>query len=110
MRARNRFAAYALDWCIGDPEWLPHPVRLIGKSIEIGERLLQSDNSTGCCELFTGGILTVGIVVGTVFFAAWPVNRIRRQPRLVGDLIEIALASSCLATRNLTMFSASTPA
>lgn len=101
MHVRNLFTACALDWCTGDPEWLPHPVRFIGKGIEIGERLLRSDNSTERCELFTGGILTVGIVAGTVFFTAWPVNRIRRKSRLVGDLIEIALASSCLATRSL---------
>ena len=67
MRARNLFAAYALDWCIGDPERLPHPVRLIGKSIKIGEMFLRSNNSTERCELFTGGILTAGIVAGTVF-------------------------------------------
>jgi adenosylcobinamide-phosphate synthase len=101
MRARNLFAAYALDWCIGDPEWLPHPVRSIGKGIEIGERLLRSNNSIERCELFTGGILTAAIVAGTVFFTAWPVNRIRRKSRLVGDFMEIILASSCLATRNL---------
>ena len=101
MRARIHFAAYALDWCIGDPEWLPHPVRLIGKSIKIAERFLRSSNLPENYELFTGGILTAGIVAGTVFLTTRPVNRIGRRSRLVGDLMEIALASSCLATRNL---------
>lgn len=101
MHVRNLFAAYALDWCIGDPEWLPHPVRFIGKGIEIGERFLRSNSSSERCEMFTGGILAAGIVAGAAFFTAWPVNRIRRQSRLVGNLMEIVLSSSCVATRNL---------
>lgn len=101
MRARNLFAAYVLDWCIGDPEWLPHPVRFIGKSIEFGERVLRSNTSTERREALTGVILTAGVVAGTVFFTRWPVNRIRRKFRLVGDLMEIVLSSSCVATRNL---------
>lgn len=101
MRARNLFAAYALDWCIGDPEWFPHPVRFIGKTIEAGERLLRSNRLTERGEIFAGSILTAGIVAGAVFFTRWPVIRIRRKSKLLGDLMEIALSWSCLATRNL---------
>ncbi len=30
--------AVIVDALIGDPSWLPHPVRLIGKAIEKGEQ------------------------------------------------------------------------
>ncbi len=40
MKARGVLAsAYLFDWIAGDPEWFPHPVRLIGKGVEQGERL-----------------------------------------------------------------------
>ena len=30
--------AYTLEWLIGDPMWLPHPVRWMGRMIRNGER------------------------------------------------------------------------
>ena len=37
----NLILAFFLDLAIGDPRWLPHPVRIIGKGIEAMERLLR---------------------------------------------------------------------
>jgi cobalamin biosynthesis protein CobD/CbiB len=34
--------AYALDWLLGDPGWLPHPVRWMGRTISSGEWLLRT--------------------------------------------------------------------
>ena len=34
-------AGFVLDFIFGDPSWLYHPVRIIGKGIELGERILQ---------------------------------------------------------------------
>ena len=33
--------AFVLDLLIGDPYFLPHPIRLIGKGIEKGEGFLR---------------------------------------------------------------------
>lgn len=33
--------AYVLDWLVGDPVWLPHPVRRMGRMIRRGESLLR---------------------------------------------------------------------
>ena len=33
-------AGFVLDFIFGDPSWLYHPVRIIGKGIELGERIL----------------------------------------------------------------------
>ncbi len=33
---------FILDYVLGDPKWLPHPVRLIGKTIEKGENFFRS--------------------------------------------------------------------
>lgn len=35
---------YALDLIVGDPEKLPHPIRLYGNAIAKGEKLLNKDN------------------------------------------------------------------
>ena len=32
---------FILDFIFGDPAWIYHPVRIIGKGIELGERLLR---------------------------------------------------------------------
>ena len=51
--------AYFLDLIIGDPHWLPHPVRIIGKVIEYLERVLQKNNQNQRAEKIKGIILTV---------------------------------------------------
>ncbi|MGH9763753.1 MAG: cobalamin biosynthesis protein, partial [Blastocatellia bacterium] len=56
--------AYFLDVAIGDPSWLPHPVRLMGKTIEMGERFLHNQNRSSAFQLFAGGLLTVTVTVG----------------------------------------------
>ena len=60
-------AAYFLDLIIGDPYWLPHPVRIIGKVIEYLERVLRKNNQNQQTEKIKGIILTV-ITVGLSYF------------------------------------------
>jgi adenosylcobinamide-phosphate synthase len=55
--------AYFLDLIIGDPYWLPHPVRIIGKVIEYLERALRKNNRNQRVGKIKGIILTV-ITVG----------------------------------------------
>lgn len=102
MISRKVFAAaYLFDWIAGDPEWLPHPVRLIGKGIEEGERLLRRPGQSSITELAAGGALTLGLIgavyVGTAKTIAWT----NRQGRALGFVTETLLAWTCLASRNL---------
>jgi adenosylcobinamide-phosphate synthase len=41
MTAPQLALAYATDLLVGDPEWLPHPVRWFGALTYMGERLLR---------------------------------------------------------------------
>ena len=86
-------AAYALDWIAGDPHALPHPVRLIGKAISAGERLLRPGNNPST-DLLAGAALTAAIVAGS-----WQAARI--AARKGSPAIEILLAWTTLATRSL---------
>lgn len=36
-------AGYIIDLIIGDPYWLPHPIRLIGRVIGVIEKNLNSE-------------------------------------------------------------------
>jgi adenosylcobinamide-phosphate synthase len=94
MMTPVRFAAaYALDWFAGDPHSFPHPVRLIGKAISAGERLVRPGGNP-TADFLAGGLLTVTIVAGS-----WQAARI--AVRTGGPAIEILLAWTTLATRSL---------
>jgi adenosylcobinamide-phosphate synthase len=54
-------AAFLLDLAIGDPRWLPHPVRLIGRSIAALENALRS--WFGRNREKTAGVVLVVLVV-----------------------------------------------
>jgi adenosylcobinamide-phosphate synthase len=46
-------AGFVLDFIFGDPVWLYHPVRLIGKWISFLEKLLRrktGEKKTDCCR------------------------------------------------------------
>jgi len=84
-------AACLLDWIAGDPEWLPHPVRLIGHSTQAAEKLLRRPGQSAREELIAGTALTAAVVglsyYGTAKSVRWGAG--------------ILLAWTCLATRNL---------
>jgi adenosylcobinamide-phosphate synthase len=82
--------AYLLDWILGDPEWFPHPVRLMGRATQFGEQRLRHSGQSVAEELLAGAALTAG-VVGASYWCA---------RRATGGL-EIVLGWTCLASRNL---------
>jgi adenosylcobinamide-phosphate synthase len=108
-RRQTIVAAYLLDCVLGDPEWLPHPVRLIGQACSTGETLLRElgegtasePERRAMYELVAGAALTAGIVAGSYY----AVDRAIRWTRMVdpraGAALEVLLAWTCLAARNL---------
>jgi adenosylcobinamide-phosphate synthase len=100
-RAQTIAAAYLLDWVAGDPEWFPHPVRLMGKCAQGGEALLRRTGESTNYELVAGGALTLGMVgvfyLGTTKAIKWA-YRIGCGP---GIATELLLGWTCLASRSL---------
>ena len=86
-------AAYLLDQLIGDPESLPHPVRLIGTAINKAEHHLLDLNHSKKRQFLVGTATTVAIVTGTYYLT-------RTLIRLI-PLAELPLAATTLAARNL---------
>ncbi len=91
-------AAVLLDWLLGDPRWLPHPVVQIGRLIAWLERLLRRCRLDG---LLGGALLlliTVGItaaVTGGVLYGA------RLVHPWLGDAVAVLFSWTCLAARSL---------
>ena len=95
-------AAYLLDLFLGDPRWLYHPVRLIGRVITLLERWLRprfAASPRG--ERFGGALLTLAIClfclggsVGVLCLTGWI------HPNL-GILVEIFLCYQLLAVKSL---------
>ena len=96
--------SFALDICIGDPRWLPHPVELIGKAISRLEHWLRG--------LFrdererAGGVVLVLAVVLPTAAIALIVSRVLLSftallPMVLGTALFIYLASTTLALRGL---------
>jgi adenosylcobinamide-phosphate synthase len=92
-------AAYFLDWIAGDPEWLPHPVRLIGHSTQLAEPLLRWPGQTPLQQVIAGAVLTASVVGGSYFATAKAIAGAETID--CGNGAEILLAWTCLASRNL---------
>jgi adenosylcobinamide-phosphate synthase len=93
--------AYALDWLIGDPTWLPHPVRWMGRMISGGEWLLRRFTRRPSSE-FVAGLVLTAIVAGTFGFGSWTLLHWLGvwNPKLA-FAVSVYLAASTLATRSL---------
>lgn len=93
--------AFALDGLIGDPGWLPHPVRMIGSAIAKTERFLQRHLSK---MQRLAGVLLVIVVVGVSFVLALTVQMaVYRAPigSIASFIIMAYLISTTLALREL---------
>jgi adenosylcobinamide-phosphate synthase len=93
--------AYLADQLAGDPEWFPHPVRLIGLGITRGEAFLRNPDQGKRTQLVSGAVLTGAIVVGTYAATRRILREAYDRSGLLGDCLEILLAWTCLAARNL---------
>lgn len=91
-------AAMALDAVLGDPRWLPHPVRAVGAlaagTEAVTRRLIPSARAAG--------VLTVLVVAGTTGAVVFLLVRAAAaiHPAL-GDAVSIVLLAFTLAARDL---------
>ena len=72
VTATELLAGVALDLAIGDPQWIPHPVRGIGWLAGVSEPVLRATR----LPLRIAGLLFWALVVGTFALAVWLTIRI----------------------------------
>ena len=94
-------AVYLADQVAGAPQWLPHPVRLMGWAIANGETLLRRPEQSNQSELLAGAALTATVVSASYLLTRAIIARTYRHSKWLGSLAEIVLGWTCLAARNL---------
>jgi adenosylcobinamide-phosphate synthase len=94
-------AAYLADQIAGDPEWLPHPVRLMGLAIAKGETLLRKPDQSNESDFVAGAALCATVVATSYLLTRLIIAETYRCSKLLGMITEIALGWTCLAARNL---------
>lgn len=101
MTALTLGCAYVADLLCGDPEWFPHPVRLIGRLTATGEALAQPGRSSVRRDLIAGAVLSAGVVILTVASTAVVLATARRLHPSLGFTTDVILAWTALATGSL---------
>lgn len=95
---------YILDLLFGDPEWLYHPVRLIGKGITGAEKVTRKIFAKTKKGEFLAGLVTVILVVGLSYLIPAGILYLCRQwSKPFAFVLETfwiyqILAGKCLAT------------
>ena len=95
--------ALLIDAATGDPVWLyrrvPHPVVVLGKLVELAERILYAPSPRWLCVL--SGAAAVMAAVSASVAAAWSIDRFLVERWTYGWVLEAVIASTLLAFRSL---------
>lgn len=97
--------AFFVDLAIGDPAWVPHPVRLIGSAIHRCELFLRRHFAKPSEEKIAGIFLTVMIVV-PAYLAAFLIQKAlfmisERVSIIIGMALLVYLIATTIAVREL---------
>ncbi len=91
-------AAMALDVVVGDPRWLAHPVRWMGRSIEICEPVFRRLFKN---EIWAGGMFAAVLIFGCWVVAALSIRLAYAVDPVAGNILEVILLFYCLSARSL---------
>lgn len=95
-------AAIILDILAGDPQWLPHPVKLIGRFasfVEIPLRRIFANARTAGVAAVLIVLMVTGLVTYALVFSAGLLHPI------AGDIVSIGLLYTTFAARDLSQHS-----
>lgn len=92
---------FALDLLLGDPYWMPHPIRLIGRFISASERLLYKEGAPANSMRWRGVMLVI-IVTGISTACAVALIWICSMVNIVlATAVESVICYQMLATKQL---------
>ena len=94
-------AAYLLDLAAGDPPWLPHPVRWIGRLVTLTEKFFYVDSTSPALMRASGFALWAVVIAAVLVSAEAFIELCRFAGPVFADLAMIWLAYTTLATRCL---------
>ena len=90
--------AFFLDLLIGDPQYLPHPIRWMGKAIDTLEPYFRK---IPVKLTFSGGLFAIGLVLGTWTLTTLALMIANGLHPVVKIGFEIALVYYCISARSL---------
>jgi adenosylcobinamide-phosphate synthase len=93
--------ACAVDGVVGDPRWLPHPVRLMGRAIDWYEARTRAIVHGPAGECAAGVLLAAGLPALAYVTAWYAIECGRGVHHLVGGLVVVVLGATTLAARDL---------
>jgi len=91
-------AAFGLDSLLGDPRWLPHPIRWMGKAIERAEPLFRRWFAG---ELLAGGLFALTLILGCWALGAVVLSVAYRVHSVLGFVVETLMLFYCFSARSL---------
>jgi adenosylcobinamide-phosphate synthase len=92
-------AALALDLALGDPPWMPHPVRLIGRAVTSGEARLRTGEPRA--DLWRGALLAYAVVTATGLAACIAIAIASTVAGWLGLAVAVLIAWTTLALNGL---------
>jgi adenosylcobinamide-phosphate synthase len=101
MTGGELILASALDAIGGDPRWLPHPVRVMGRCIAWFDRRIRRICRSGASLRLAGICLAGGLPILTFMMGALLVEEAERLAGWLGSVLSIGMASMTLAARDL---------
>ncbi len=94
-------SAYILDLAAGDPQWMPHPVRWIGRAVTWAEGHLYDPAAPPILLRISGAVLWLLVMTITVSSTIVLIEASRLAGTIATDVVLIWLAYTTLATRAL---------
>ncbi|WP_075343189.1 adenosylcobinamide-phosphate synthase CbiB [Tenacibaculum agarivorans] len=88
--------AYVLDLILGDPRWLPHPIRLFGNLIAFGERKLNQGQSR-----FSKGMLLTLILTSGTFLSFYLIQFLLKPYPIVCVIVQSIFLFYAIANKSL---------
>ena len=92
-------AAFVLDSLLGDPRWLPHPIRWMGKAIELAEPLFRRWVHN---ELVAGGGFALTLILACWLLSFTVVHFAYQMHSVLGFLVETVFLFYCFSARSLS--------
>ncbi len=94
-------AVCTLDAMVGDPRWLPHPVRMMGVLIREYERQTLERFSSPLAKTVAGLGLAVGLPLGCFLLTQWLIGWAEQMHELAGGMMWVVLGFTTIAGRDL---------
>ncbi|MCR5410473.1 MAG: adenosylcobinamide-phosphate synthase CbiB [Lachnospiraceae bacterium] len=94
-------AAFFLDMIVGDPTWLPHPVRFMGRLISFFDEKFNNKGYNNKSNILKGAVTVLAVGFITVIISTLLLFVLFKISFWTGFLGEIIMSTYCLAGKDL---------